>query len=137
MRQPWSHGTCNSSGIYELLSVSVVLWKFQAFSPSKKRYSWACVCGWRPLPGVRRLKCPLSAGHISDFADGNVNIFVISRSKVQGDANSIKHECSHVYMYMVYMYFRRKIEAVPAYYTDVTTVAQNTSILDNACEGRA
>ena len=44
-------------------------------------------------------------------------------------ANSIKHECLHVYMYtyMVYMYFRRQFEAVPAY-TDVTTVAQNTSM---------
>ena len=37
---------------------------------------------------------------------------------------------------MVYMYFRRQFEAIPAY-TDVTTVAQNTGILDNACEGRA
>ena len=37
---------------------------------------------------------------------------------------------------MVYMYFRRQFEAIPAY-NDVTTVAQNTGILDNACEGRA
>ena len=104
-------------------------------------YSGARDDGWRPLPGVRRLKSPISAGHISDFAGGNVNIFVIAQSKKHGGANSIKHQCLHVYMDMFYMYFRRQFErrqfeAVPAY-TDVPTVAQNTSILENACEGRA
>ena len=42
--------------------------------------------------------------------------------KSRGDANSIKHECLHVHMHMVYIYFRRQFEAVPAH-TDVTTVA--------------
>ena len=63
--------------------MSAVLWICQALSPPKQRYSWARVDGRRPLPGVRRLKCPLSAGHITDFAEGNVNFFVIPRSKVQ------------------------------------------------------
>ena len=54
-----------------------------------------------------------------------------------GGANGmcITHERLHVYMYMVYMYFRRKIWSSPST-CDATMVAQNTNILDNAFEGR-
>ena len=68
--------------------------------------------------GFDVLNVPLVQGIYPSLAKVNVNIFVIPRSQVQGgDVNSscITHEYLRVYMYMVYMYFRRHFEAVPAY----------------------
>ena len=78
----------------------------------------------------------LSAGHIPALQRETSISLLCPGPKCRGEANSrcITHECLHVYMYMVYMYFRRQFEAVPAY---VTAVAQNMGILDNACEERA
>ena len=99
-----------------------MLWICQALSPPKQRYSWARIGGRRPLPGVRRLKCPLSAGHIYELCRGKLQYLcysLVPSAGGGGGANSrcITHECLDVYMYMVYMYMyvRRQFEAVPAY----------------------
>ena len=92
------------------------------------------------LMGVRLLKCPPSAGHISELCRGKCQNLcyspVASAGGVGGGSNSkyITYKCLHVYMHMVYLYFRRQFEAVPAY---VMSQRWLTSILDNTCEGRA
>ena len=53
------------------------------------------------------------------FAEGNIISLLLPGPKCRGGgvANSscTTHECLHVYMYMVYLYFRRQFETVPAY----------------------
>ena len=70
--------------------------------------------------GFDVLNVPLVQGIYPIFAEGNLDIFAIPRSQVQGGgANSrcIIHECLHVLMYMIYiyLYFRWQFESFPAY----------------------
>ena len=78
----------------------------QCLSPPKQRYSWARVDGRRPLPWARRLKCPLSAGHISNLCRGKRQYLCYSLvpSAGGGGSNSrcITDECL-------------QFEAVPTY----------------------
>ena len=97
-----------------------MLWIFQALGPPKQRYSWARVDGWRPFPGVRRLKYPLSAEHISELCRGKrqyLCCFPVPSAERGGGVwvkiTDVKH--MNVYMYMVFMYFGCQFEAVPAY----------------------
>ena len=87
--------------------MSAVLWICQALSLPKQRY--ICTPGHVLMGGDRYqgfdvYNVPLVHGIYPSFAKGKgVN------------SRTITHECLHVYMYMVYMYFRRQFEAVPAY----------------------
>ena len=94
---------------------SVIVVAVKDSFPLKQRYSWARVDWRRPLPGIRRLKCPLSAGHtcISELCSGKRHYLFYSPIPSAGEGGGckgIRHECLHVYMYKVYMYFRRHFE---------------------------
>ena len=96
-----------------------MLWICQASSPPKQRYSWARVDGRRPLPGIQRLNVPEVQGIYPSFAEGNVNIFVIPRSQVQGGGVQKAGE-KHMNIYMCTGTWSTcisggKFEAVPAY----------------------
>ena len=60
--RPWFHGTYDSSGILGLLSVSAVLWIWQALNPPKQRHSWARVDRRIPLPWVLSLNVSVVQG---------------------------------------------------------------------------